>query len=84
VPRWALLELACNGRVVSLAELVADTAELLDRFDDEPQVRSNDELDQPPDLAPRAASKPSRPRRSAGRSTSAVHHGQQLVLVPSD
>jgi hypothetical protein len=84
VPRWALLELARGGRVVSLAELVADTAELLSRFDDEPQARSNEELDQPPDLEPRPASKPSRSRRSARRSASAVHRGQQLVLLPSE
>ena len=84
VPRWALLELACTGRVVALSELAAHTAELLGVLDDQPSADRIEELQQLLDVKQCDAPKLKRPKRSASRAAAARHAGQQLVLLPSD
>ncbi len=85
VPRWALLELACTGRVVALSELAAYTADLLSQFDDEPRVEPRMEVRQVLDVEQQsAAPKPKRTKRSSSRVARVVNPGQQLVLLPSD
>ena len=84
MPRWALLELACTGRVVALSELAAHTAELLSGLDDEPPLERREELQQLLDVEQCAAPEPRRPKRSASRAAAARQAGQQLDLLPSD
>lgn len=79
VPRWALLELACTGRVIALSELAAHTADLLSRLDDQPASHPSEELRLLADLEQDAL-----PKRSASRVAGLVHPGQQLILLPSD
>ena len=83
VPRWALLELACTGRVVALSELVAHTADLLSRLQDEPHTHPSEELHLLSDVAQSALPKTKRQRHSASRAA-AARVGQQLVLLPPD
>lgn len=84
VPRWALLELACTGRVVSLSELAAHTAVLLGALDEEPPVDRDEQPQHFPDVDQCDAPKTNRPMRSASRTAAARRAGQQLVLLPSD
>lgn len=84
VPRWALLELAYTGRVVALSELVAHTADLLSRIQDDPPVLPSEELHQVADVEQSASPEPKRPKRSVSRAAPAGRVGQQLVLLPSD
>ena len=86
VPRWALLELACCGRVVTLSELVAGAAHLPSRLHDEPPVEPSGEhgplLDVEQSASPKL--KPRWPKRSASRVAPSGEVGQQLVLLPSE
>lgn len=81
VPRWALLELACTGRVVALSELAAHIADFLSGFEDEPAGIPCQSASQSLAVEERAASRSKRPRRS---SAAAGRVGQQLVLLPLD
>jgi Helix-turn-helix domain len=84
VPRRALVELACSGRVVALAELVAHAADLLSRLVDEPPIVHGEQLHEQSDVPPDPGSQLRQPKRAPCRAAEAVGVGQQLVLVPSD
>lgn len=87
VPGWALLELACTGRVVALSELAVYTAEPLSPLQDEPPDAPIEEVRQVPEVAQSASSNPKcpkRPKRPASGAAAGRQVGEQLVLLPSD
>lgn len=81
VPRWALLELACNGRVVSLSELAGGVSRLTpggasDAPSDGGAWDSARRLSAPRVRAVTGVSRSRRPRD--------VRPLEQLVLIPGD
>ncbi len=81
VPRWALLELACNGRVVSLSELAGGVSRLTpggasDAPSDGGSWDSARRLSAPRVRAVTGVSRSRRPRD--------VRPLEQLVLIPGD